>query len=223
MNGNLLDAGQTNVLRAESVPPNVVCTNTGDFLPRAQSEQPNFQQMATASPFRQYATPASVQPTANIPVYRGVAASSGGAGNIIAAPNIRLLRHNTLLNAAGRGYFDADTVPAQYSNNFLNGQAVADPTNILLNNSLLQANNHSHNNNNNAANNINNNLSNNNSNASPQCQTSPRFVYHNNNTAATNNANVTNQLQHHQPTNTLNNQINPLNPPLNNYADNFRR
>lgn len=31
------------MLRAESVPPNVVCTNSSPFLPRAQSEQPqNF-------------------------------------------------------------------------------------------------------------------------------------------------------------------------------------
>lgn len=221
VNPNLLDANQSNVLRAESVPPNVVCTNTGEFLPRAQSEQPNFQQMATSSPFRQYATPSTVQPTANIPIYRGVTTAPTGTANIIAGPNIRLLRHNTVLNAAGRGYFDPETVvPSQYSNNFLNGSAVnADASNILLNNASLQTNNHNNNNNN-----INNNLNNNNSNASPQCQSSPqRFIYHNNNTGATNNANITNQLQQHQPTNTLNNQITPLNPPLNNYADNFRR
>lgn len=207
------------MLRAESVPPNVVCTNTGEFLPRAQSEQPNFQQLATASPFRQYTTPSTVQATANLPIYRGVAATTG-AGNIIAGPNIRVLRHNPLLNTAGRGYFDSDAVPSQYSNNFLNGSAaVADASNILLNNSTMQPNNH-----NNNHNNINNNLNNNNNNASPQCQSSPqRFIYHNNNTGATNNANITNQLQQHQPANTLNNQITPLNPPLNNYADNFRR
>lgn len=222
VNPNLLEANQSNVLRAESVPPNVVCTNTGEFLPRAQSEQPNFQQLATSSPFRQYSTPSTVQPTANIPIYRGVSATTSAPGNIIAGPNVRLLRHHTLLNAAGRGYFDSDAAASsQYSNNFLNGSAVADASNVLLNNSSLQTNNHNNNNNN-----INNNLNNNNNNASPQCQSSPqRFIYHNNNTGATNNANITNQLQQqqHQPTNTLNNQITPLNPPLNNYADNFRR
>lgn len=235
----MLDANQSNVLRAESVPPNVVCTNTGEFLPRAQSEQPNFQQqLATSSPFRQYTTPSTVQPTTNLPVYRGLTTATG-TGNVIAGPNIRLLRQNSLLLNAGRAYFDSDHSPSQYSNNYLNGNAAAttDTSNILLNNnsnpnSSLLNNNNNHN--------INNNINNNNNNATPQCQSSPQhFIYHNNNTGATNNANITNQLQQqqHQPANTLtnapvaaaaatpaalNNQVAPGNR-ANNYWDNFRR
>lgn len=40
LNTNALVEAQSSMLRAESVPPNVVCTNQAPFLPRAQSEQP---------------------------------------------------------------------------------------------------------------------------------------------------------------------------------------
>lgn len=67
MNASTLVDAQSAYTRAESVPPNVVCTNQAPFLPRAQSEQPiaaNYPQQIQrtvpqslampSSPFRQY-------------------------------------------------------------------------------------------------------------------------------------------------------------------------
>lgn len=113
---------QSNVLRAESVPPNVVCTNQSPFLPRAQSEQPpNFppsmqhQSSMPTSPYRQYPN-ASTQNAAQY--YRNN------------QQGVRLLRQQPLLNSRNGvpvPFYESDQI--HYSNNFINAHNMSNHTN----------------------------------------------------------------------------------------------
>lgn len=152
-NTGIVDVTQGANVRAESVPPNVVCTNQSAYLPRAQSEQPQFQpnfgptqqqqtnaaaaNIAVTSPFRQYTNACQ-----NGQLYRNLQGA-------------RLLGHsNALLNSrpiaprqqqqqqqsqsvSQATYYETDQ---SFSNNYLNpqnpGQSVLlnnDPNSPLLN------------------------------------------------------------------------------------------
>lgn len=136
----MVDANQQNIMRAESVPPNIVCTNQAPFLPRAQSEQPpnfpNFPPTSGAvmpqqsplppSPFRQYPNAAQ-----NAQFYQ--------RNNQQA---VRLLRQPMLnsRNGVAVPYYEPDQI--QYSNNFLNAHNLSNhandnggpPNNATINN-----------------------------------------------------------------------------------------
>lgn len=124
-NNPIVDTTQQNLIRAESVPPNIVCTNQAPFLPRAQSEQPhNFPNYphssnqstiqpqspisSTPSPYRQYS---------NAQFYRNN------------QQGVRLLRQPILnsRNGVAIPYYESD--PIQYSNNFLNAHHLSNHTN----------------------------------------------------------------------------------------------
>lgn len=139
LNSNAGVDAQSNMMRAESVPPNVVCTNQAPFLPRAQSEQPGVINYSPSmalpamppSPFRQYSHVAVHSPGQQQPppppsqYYRNN------------QQNLRVLRQ-TLLNGGGRSshggssagsggttgtavampFYDTDQL--NYSNNFVN-------------------------------------------------------------------------------------------------------
>lgn len=126
MNANptVLDLNQASNSRAESVPPNVVCTNNPQpFLPRAQSEQPNFFNYgatvtgtaAAAHPFRQ----CSNVTTNNNPSQSGLLYQRN-------LQNSRLLRHNQLLNTSRQitpTFYDTEhTSPSSFPNNYINAQ-----------------------------------------------------------------------------------------------------
>lgn len=182
-----MDITQGATARAESVPPNVVCTNQSSYLPRAQSEQPLFQNfgqpqqqqanaaagnVAATSPFRQYTNTCQ-----NVPISRNLQGA-------------RLLRHsNALLNSRQiapqqqqqsqsltQPYYETDQ---SFSNNYLNPQNP--DQSILLNNDpnspLLNITSAGH------------------------VAQSPIFIHHNNNTAASgtvannNNANNNNAVR----------------------------
>lgn len=126
----MVDAQQQNMIRAESVPPNIVCTNQTPFM-RAQSEQPqnfpNFPPSSVASiqqqqqqsplppsPFRQYPNAAQ-----NAQYYRNN------------QQGVRMHRQQSMLNSRNGGctvpYYDTDQI--QYSNNFLNSHNLSNHTN----------------------------------------------------------------------------------------------
>lgn len=247
----MVDPNQSNLMRAESVPPNVVCTNQAPFLPRAQSEQP---QHFSYPPSTASASSASVAGQQTSP-YRqwpqNACQNSQFYRNGNQQPGQRLLRQ-TLLNSRSAGlggpYYESDPTQLHYSNNFLNAQHLSNHTineNATVNDaqSPLPT--------------INN--------AQQQQQQQASLIYHNNNNAGAttpnaystpNNANNINNLHHHQnllnatnrsatpitnnnanATNTvtsrvysptvpqpsaLNNQKTPGNR-ANNYWDNFRR
>ncbi|XP_055319156.1 uncharacterized protein LOC129576957 isoform X5 [Sitodiplosis mosellana] len=125
---NLVDAQQQNMIRAESVPPNIVCTNQAPFLPRAQSEQPqNFPNFPTTSgasiqqqqqsplppsPFRQYPNAAQ-----NAQYYRNN------------QQGVRMHRQPLMngRNGCTVPYYESDQI--QYSNNFLNAHNLSNHTN----------------------------------------------------------------------------------------------
>lgn len=238
-NNAISDSMQT--IRAESVPPNVTCTNTQSFLPRAQSEQPlaggcfqpnfpGYGQLpppnSNASSYRQY--PFACQNHAQ--AYRNTQApqnntSVGGTNRVRYTNNSQLpvIQQRGELNH-GYGYLNdmqhmqmnsTSTAPAILNN---------DPNSPLLN-------------------------------SAQQCQqpSPPIFIHHNNNTngASNNNAGaaiINNQLHTQQNiagatvaaassnggsqsngnayspnvAPALNNQVPPGNR-ANNYWDNFRR
>lgn len=125
---NSMVESQQNMIRAESVPPNMVCTNQAPFLPRAQSEQPqnfpNFpppssvtsiqqQPPLPPSPYRQY--PNAGQ---NAQYYRNN------------QQGVRLLQRQPMLNSRNGvtvPYYETDQI--QYSNNFLNAHNLSNHTN----------------------------------------------------------------------------------------------
>lgn len=122
-----------------------MCTTANEFFPRAQSEQPMFQQ------YRQYASPSNIH---QIPaMYRGMAANSN-TGNALPPRQNTLLNANAVAAAAAagggvsgnvaRGYFDGKNEDFCY---FLGDRRP-----------VAAENNHNHNNNIN--NNLNNNVSN---------------------------------------------------------------
>lgn len=206
-NSNLTEPTVGNLNRAESVPPSIVVPNSTNFVPRAQSEQPNFlpySPQMISSPFRPYSGANNCQQ----PFYRNT--------SIGTASPIRMSRQNSLQgsrsSAAPASYYDADQSSSSYGNNYASNPNNGDASNVLLNNDPNSP------------------LPNN---TSMHCQpTAQRFIYHNNNTAATNNANIARQsinnsnrlfgqsLPSQAPA--LNNQVAPGNR-ANNYWDNFRR
>lgn len=212
-----MDGNQSGSVRAESVPPNVVCTNQSPFLPRAQSEQPNFPTFAqpsnATSPFRQYGNTCQ-----NGQVYR----NSG----------VRLLRLNSLLNSRPivPAFYETDQ---SFSNNFLNpsnpdAASVLlnnDPNSPLLNTASAQCQQSPpifihHNNNTAATNNANiNNLHQQNLTNVAASAAAPTTS-----TAVTSNniANMNNSRAYSPQVPALNNQVPPGNR-ANNYWDNFRR
>lgn len=207
-NSNVVDTAQPNPIRAESVPPNVVCTNQAPFLPRAQSEQPNFptfnqQATSSASPYRQYSNTCQTSP-----LYRG------------GAPASRILRHNSILNGRGVNPVYYETEHHQYPNNYLNTQnlSTSDSSSSLLNNEPPPIFMH-HNNNTSASNNANiNNLHQQNlpNNIAPPSSALSNISGSN----SANNLRVYSPTVSHTPA--LNNQVAPGNR-ANNYWDNFRR
>lgn len=125
---NSLVESQQNMIRAESVPPNMVCTNQSPFLPRAQSEQPqnfpNFPQSSGAS-IQQQQSPLPTSPFRQYPN---------------AAPNAQFYRNNqqgvrlhqrqpimNSRNGVAVPYYESDQI--QYSNNFLNAHNLSNQTN----------------------------------------------------------------------------------------------
>lgn len=139
LNSNAAVDAQSNMMRAESVPPNVVCTNQAPFLPRAQSEQPGIINYAPSM-----ASPA--MPPSPYRQYSNVTVHSPGQQQAPPPPpqyyrnnqqNVRMLRQS-LLNGGGRSshggssagsggttgtgiampFYDTDQL--NYSNNFVN-------------------------------------------------------------------------------------------------------
>lgn len=210
-NPTVVEPAQTNPIRAESVPPNVVCTNQAPFLPRAQSEQPNFasfsqQTPSSGSPFRQYSNTCQTSP-----LYRS-------------APASRILRHNSILNGRSVNPVYYETDHHQYPNNYLNTRDLSssDTSSTLLNNDPPPIYMH-HNNNTSASNNANiNNLHQNlpNNIASGVINSTSSPLSNINGSNSTNNSRVYSPTVSHTPA--LNNQVAPGNR-ANNYWDNFRR
>lgn len=230
-NNAITDSMQT--IRAESVPPNVTCTNTQPFLQRAQSEQPpagpngcfqaNYQSCSqNPSNYRQY--PFACQNHAQL--YRQISQTNNNRSMRYATNSIQLpvISQRSELN---QNYYQNEilTHQQQQQQQHMHMQPAIlnnDPNSPLLN--------------------------------TVQCQQSspPIFIHHNNNTAAAtannNNTNINNQLHQQNiaaasaasvsatTTTTsngnssysqnvapaLNNQVPPGNR-ANNYWDNFRR
>lgn len=205
------DATQANV-RAESVPPNIVCTNTSAFLPRAQSERP-----FSPATYRPYATPIvngqpylqNQHPRMSHIARRGVEVKGMESPTLYEAnhPPLSRAQSERPFSPSSYGPFAGSIVNGQpYAQNQLprvpriprrseakraespsiyeSSQPTSQYTNFMNN----------HNNGNASGGHLNNDLN------SSQCPTTPqRFIYHNNNTAAAaNNANINNQLQQQQ-------------------------
>lgn len=142
----MVDASQQNMMRSESVPPNIICPNQSPFLQRAQSEQPanfpNFVQHLTGSSASMQQHPQQSQPQQSSPLpsspYRAAAvAAAAAAQNAQYYRNnqhaVRLLRQPILNRNDGTvvagtvPYFESD--PIQYSNNFLNAHNLSNHVN----------------------------------------------------------------------------------------------
>lgn len=205
------DAAQANVIRAESVPPNIVCTNTSAFLPRAQSEQPNF-----PSSFRQY-TPSTGNGS---PYLRNV--------SIGAAIPVRIGRNNPLIGGNQRSgspsFYDTTQPTSQYTNNLhLNNDLNSTlPNNASSPQRFIYHNNNTTGNSNNA--NLNNqhhqNVASSISDV-PGTSSGLRLITSNHGTNSTNTNRIYSPLPPSQ-THALNNQVAPGNR-ANNYWDNFKR
>lgn len=238
-NASMLDINHASNARAESVPPNIVCTNQSAYLPRAQSEQPNYYNPAT-SVSAAAAAVAAAAATSPFRQYNGNNNCQAGQLYQRNMQSARLLRHNQLLNTARQivpPFYEPDNTP--FPNNYISPQNLEVQTvlsNKDPNSSVTNT-------------------------AAPcqqqqQQQTPPILMHHNNNTAVSNNANINNLHQQNAvvpasaalPTSNaaivtnnnaaaannnnsrafnaqvpaLNNQVPPGNR-ANNYWDNFRR
>lgn len=128
----LVDAQQQNMIRAESVPPNMVCTNQAPFLPRAQSEQPqnfpNFPPTSGASiqqHHQQQQQQQSPLPPSPYRQYPGVAQNAYRNNQ----QGVRIHRQPMMngRNGCTVPYYETDQI--QYSNNFLNAHNLSNHTN----------------------------------------------------------------------------------------------
>uniref|UniRef100_A0A1B0DL35 Uncharacterized protein n=1 Tax=Phlebotomus papatasi TaxID=29031 RepID=A0A1B0DL35_PHLPP len=209
-----------NSMRAESVPPNVATTSTGNqissFLQRAQSEQPSF--YATGqNQFPPPLSPVRIYPNYQNQILRNQAANSVGGSN------------NSVNNRVARVAGNVQQSPANgFYQNGGGGDGGQQQQSLFGNlNPFSNANNANQGNQQPV-------LLNNNPNSILNAQTTatPIFIHHNNNTSGGNNANLQHHHQNatvantafatHVPPPALNNQVAPGNR-ANNYWDNFRR
>lgn len=216
-NSNLIEPVQP--ARAESVPPNVVCTNQTPYLPRAQSEQPNFTNFnqspatSTAYPFRPYANTCQTSPLyRNTPPVtgRGLRGHNGRPVNQIYFEN----DHNQYPNAQNLSTTD-ETASALLNN---------DHAPIFLHPNNINNNNNNNSNHATSASNSNASINNLHHGATSSSVASSPSVLTSNITGpsnATNNVRVYNPSVSNTPA-ALNNQVAPGNR-ANNYWDNFRR
>lgn len=132
----MVDA-QSAYSRAESVPPNVVCTNQAPFLPRAQSEQPIA---------ANYAVPRTLPPTAMSPSSFRQYPSTTMPTPVQHTPS-QYYRNNhrfrqPMLNCGRNSHYAGVAIPfyesdqLQYANNFVNTH---NPTTSHMNDSLNNA------------------------------------------------------------------------------------
>lgn len=209
---NNANSEPSQTIRSESVPPNVTCTNTQSFLPRAQSEQPlnNHPSNCCGPPSNSSSRQLSF-PCQNQSVYRGTQSNSNMNNRSMRYANIQphssaihqqshqqQQQHQQRATELPVNYYQNEIISNNalaanlgnqiFPNNFINPAMHIQPSqstpqsNVMLNNDLNSP------------------LLN-----TSQCQSSspPIFIHHNNNstnaTAATNanannNANINNQL-----------------------------
>ncbi|XP_031627624.1 putative uncharacterized protein DDB_G0277255 isoform X2 [Contarinia nasturtii] len=128
---SMVDATQQNIIRAESVPPNIVCTNQAPFLPRAHSEQPqnfpNYPQSSSASIQQQQQQPQSPISPSPFRQYTNTPQNAQFYRNN--QQGVRLLRQPLLNSRTGVAAPFYETDQIQYSNNFLNAHNLSNHTN----------------------------------------------------------------------------------------------
>lgn len=147
----MVDANQQNLMRSESVPPNMVCTNQAPFLPRAQSEQPpNYGAFppssgASMQPVSPMSAPTQQQQQSPLPPSPFRQYPNAGQNAQFYRNNqqaVRLLRQPMLNSRNGVAVPYYETDPIHYSNNFLNAHNLSNhandnggaPNNATINN-----------------------------------------------------------------------------------------